>query len=193
LLQQSAAAMSFSRGFKAFRAAAAAELFRWAAEDVQGVRLERIEKMEMWIGRFLEGLVMMSPGFLVDLVGAILALVWWRRHPRVSLLTLLAIGLGVSVAIGGSFLFAWLPAHLILERGWSFEQTIALYPVIGLIRSALGALAFALLLSAIFTDRSSKNRLQSLPTSAGGPEAREPKEVERSEQITAAARPREAR
>jgi hypothetical protein len=43
-----------------------------------------------WIWRFSELLVLMSPGLLVDLGGLVLALVWWRRHPTVSLLTVLA-------------------------------------------------------------------------------------------------------
>jgi hypothetical protein len=137
----------------------------------------------------MELLVVMSPGFLVDVVGIILALVWWRRHPRVSLLTLLAIGLGVSVAIGGSFLLTWLPGHL-EQRGWTFAQTGALYPVIGFIRSAIGAVAFALLLSAVFTDRVRNDRIPGLRTGAGDPEAREPGGTVRPEQIAASDRPR---
>jgi hypothetical protein len=139
--------------------------------------------MGTWVGRFVDSLVVMSPLFVVDLVGVILALVWWRRHPRVSLLTLLAIGLLASAAVGGSFLFAWLPYHL-EQRGWSFGQTSALYPVMALIRSALGAVAYALLLSAIFAGRSSTNRLQRLPTGPGDPEARAAREVERAERST---------
>jgi hypothetical protein len=89
--------------------------------------------MGTWVGVFLQSLVMMSPYFVVDLIGAILALVWWRRHPRVSLLTLLAtIGLALLVGVGGSFVLAWLPDHL-RQRGWKFEQTIALFSVLVLI------------------------------------------------------------
>jgi hypothetical protein len=122
-------------------------------------RPERVQARGTWVERFVESLVLMSPVLVVDLVGVSLALVWWRRHPRVSLLTLLAIGLLVSVAVGGSFVFAWLPDHL-QQRGWKFEEIIVLYPVMALIRNALGAMAYALLLGAIFAGRSSKDRLQ---------------------------------
>src|SRR5262249_31669347 len=59
-------------------------------------RPEGIQARGTWGGRFLDELVLMSPVLAVDLVGVTLALVWWRRHPRISLLTLLAIGLFVS-------------------------------------------------------------------------------------------------
>jgi len=75
------------------------------------------------------------------------------------------------VAIGGAFVFAWLPLHLIEERGWRFEQTTALYVVIGLIRNALAAVAYALLLGAVFTDRARKNRLQTPTAETANPEA----------------------
>src|SRR5262249_12834720 len=126
---------------------------------------------------FLESLVSMSPVLVVDLVGVILALVRWRRHPRVSLLTLLAIGLFVSVGVGGSFVFAWLPDHL-KQRGWTFEEIIVLYPVMNLIGSALGAVAYGLLLGAIFAGRSSKNRFQKPSTGAGDPASPIPMEQE---------------
>jgi MFS family permease len=133
--------------------------------------------MGTWVGRFVDNLVLMSPGLVVDLVGVILALVWWRRHPRVSLLTLLAFGLLASLAVGGSFLFAWLPDHL-EQRGWKFAEIGALYMVIALIRSTLSAVALALLLSAIFAGRSNKDRLQTPSTEAGNPASPIPTEQE---------------
>jgi hypothetical protein len=143
-----------------------------------GLILVSLPPQESWFWRFLKSLVEMSPWFLVDLVGVILALVWWRRHPRVSFLTLLAIGLSVSVAVGGSFLIAWLPDHL-RQSGWTSEKTITLSPLLGLIRNTLGAIAFLLILSAIFTDRSSKNRLQRQTTTTWDAETRESSEAQR--------------
>jgi len=146
--------------------------------------------MGTWVGRFVEGLAVMSPGFLVELVGVILALVWWRRHPRVSLLTVLALGLILLLGVGGLFVFVWLPDHL-RQRGWTFEQTTALLPVIMLARNVLGALAFTPLLFAIFIDRSSKSRLQRLPTGAADAGARQRWEAGGSEHITGTDRPRD--
>jgi hypothetical protein len=42
-----------------------------------------------------------------------------------------------------------------------------------LIRNVFGAIAYTLLLSAVFIDRSSKDRLQMLPTGAADPGTRE--------------------
>jgi hypothetical protein len=126
--------------------------------------------MSIWLGQFLESLLFLSPYLLVDLVAVILALAWRRRHPRASLLTLLAIGLSVSVAIGGSFALAWLPEYLLpdpWERSGGFQQRMALVGVIAMIRNVLGAVAYALLIAAVFCDRSGKSRLQGPPTDSG--------------------------
>jgi hypothetical protein len=101
-------------------------------------------------------------------VAVILALIWWRRHPRVSLLTLLAIGLSVTVSIVGNFLLLWLPVYLIPEpsetNDWRFEERIVLMEWIGIFRNVVGAVALALLIVAVFIDRSGKNRLDRLAT-----------------------------
>jgi hypothetical protein len=135
-----------------------------------------IPDKELWVAAFavfLHHLVMMSPWLVVELVGFILALVWWRRHPRVSLLVLLAIGLGVSASIGYSFLMIWLSCYSI-QRGWRREQTMALNTLIGWSSTSLRAVELFLLLSAVFTDRVRKGRLPGLPPGSGGSEARAP-------------------
>ena len=102
-------------------------------------------------------------------MAVILALVWWRRHPRVSLLTLAAIGLSVLVMLGGNFILAWLPDYLYPNSvehfdQFQFQQRLLLTQLILIIRNVLGAVAYALLLAAVFIDRSRKNRVQGLPT-----------------------------
>jgi hypothetical protein len=144
--------------------------------------------METWVGFFLQGLVMMSPGLVVDLVGIILALVRWRRHPRVSRLALLAYVLAPLVWIGGGFLFAWLPDQLAPREGM-FERRLTLMTVIALIRNVVGIIPAALLMTAVFIDRSSTNRLQGLPTGVTDPVAREGWEADRSEHVATADRP----
>jgi hypothetical protein len=132
-----------------------------------------IQAMEWWVAAFLHNLVMLSPWLLVELVGFIMALVWWRRHPRVSLLVLLAIGLNVSVAIGGSFLTIWL-SYYSIQHDWRYAQRAAWYTVINATRGSLMAAESALLLSAVFTDRVRKGRLPGLPPGSGVSEARGP-------------------
>jgi hypothetical protein len=113
-----------------------------------------------WGSRFLESLLILSPNLLVDLVGIVLALVWWRRRPGVSLLALVAFGIFLVLAVGGSFLFAWLPQYLREARGWSFEQTWALLDALAMMRNSIGGAAVILLLVAIFGGRSPQRSSQ---------------------------------
>jgi hypothetical protein len=144
--------------------------------------------MQIWVEVFLRTLAFISPNLVVELVGIILALVWWRRHPRVSRFVLLAYGLGISVAVGGSFLFAWLPHHLDPGVEWS-ERTHDILTVINLIRNVFFAIGSAFLLTAVFIDRSSTNRLRGLPTGVTDPVARDKWEADRSEHVATADRP----
>jgi lysylphosphatidylglycerol synthetase-like protein (DUF2156 family) len=116
----------------------------------------------------------MFPNLLVDFVGVILALIWWRRHPRVSLLTVCALGLSISVMVAGILVFAWIEYHFLnapieYSDQKSLESAITYhYVVIGtaLIRNVLFAIAVTLMLVAVFIDRSGKTRTQSLGTDA---------------------------
>jgi len=51
--------------------------------------------METWMTPFLHNMLVQLPHIIVEVVGILLALVWWRRHPGVSL----AFVLSVSVLI----------------------------------------------------------------------------------------------
>lgn len=99
-----------------------------------------------WVSQFLEYLFLGSPGLLVELLGLVLASVWWRPHPWTSLLTLVALGLRLASGVGGWFLFAWLSEY----RAW------ALLPGIAMVRSTIGAAGTMLLLVAIFGGRSQR-------------------------------------
>jgi hypothetical protein len=122
--------------------------------------------MFTWLGQFLESLLLISPFFLVYLVAAILALNRWRRHRRVSLLTLFSIGLSVTVALVCCFLLAWLPDILWPYPLGTYDQAlkerVVLNRVIVMISNVLWAVALAMLVAAVFIDRSGKKRLQSL-------------------------------
>jgi hypothetical protein len=144
--------------------------------------------METWVGLFLGSLVVGSPVLVVDLVGIVLALVRWRRHPRVSQFALLAYGLFLVAWVGGSFLFAWLPDHLEPREGM-FERRLTIMTVIGLIRNVFAVIPATLLMTAVFIDRSSTNRLQGLPTGVTDPVTRERWEADRSEHVVPADRP----
>jgi hypothetical protein len=96
---------------------------------------------------------MSSPFLILELVGMGLALAWWRRHPRVSLLVLLGVGWQLLTSTLGTFLFAWLPDYVLDQRGWSFADRMALLHTTSLLLNSLGSAGTTLLLFAIFIDR----------------------------------------
>jgi hypothetical protein len=136
--------------------------------------LQRVPPMATWLGQALADILLMLPNLLVDVVGIILALISWRRHPRVSLLTVCALGLSITVMVVGSLVFAWLQyrfLHPPVESGYSdqkmAESSITYHYVVlatALIRNVLFALAVTLMLVAVFMDRSGKKGARGTPT-----------------------------
>jgi hypothetical protein len=113
-----------------------------------------------WVLYFLESLLVSLPYYCVEVIGGVLALTWWRRQPRVALLTFLGLALLLLTSLMRSFLFAWLPEYLRDVRGWSFSQVLPLYPVLGMFLSILGAAAFLLLVLAVFSGRARADQIQ---------------------------------
>ncbi len=89
------------------------------------------------------------PIILVLLIGFILSLVYWRRHPKVSLLTAIAtVGILASL-LTRTFLNTWLPMTL-YQQGWNTSQVRIVLTTSGVIFSLLSAVFWGLLLTAIF-------------------------------------------
>src|SRR5262249_44744489 len=101
---------------------------------------------------FLTQLLGQIPMLLTYVAGGILALVFWRRYPRPSRFTLLAMILLLLTTLVQSFLFS----YFIQARddfGWSFERYSMILSATGLIGSLIRVAAFVLLLTAVFTGR----------------------------------------
>lgn len=109
--------------------------------------------MEPWLVPFLVQMAYGLPVILVDIVGMILALIWRRRHPRASLFFLLGVVIFLVTNIVSTFLAFWLPHHLEVSRGWSPMQAYMVMPYLYLGRSLIAALAWSLVLVAVFCDR----------------------------------------
>ncbi len=103
----------------------------------------------------LSSLLIQLPLLLVWLVGIILALFFWRQHPRVSLLALIAISLLFVEDIASTFLNMWLPLTL-RNGGLGIGRLNLLLPIIGVGESVVRAIAWGLLLAAIFGWRKAK-------------------------------------
>ncbi len=90
---------------------------------------------------------------LVWLVGAILSILSWQRHPKVSRLTLIAIAIFLVTSLVGTYTSLYLPL-LLRDRGWTNSQLAAVYyPLHSIVVSLIQAVAWGFILAAIFTKR----------------------------------------
>ena len=99
---------------------------------------------------WLSSLLVSIPVLLVWLVGIVLALVFWRRCPTAALLAVIAFALLFVVTLMDSYLsmtFLLVYRH---ERGWSDAQYGTYFAIKSVVASVLRAVAFGLLLPAIF-------------------------------------------
>jgi hypothetical protein len=96
----------------------------------------------------------------------------------VSLLTLLALGMWLLLAVGGTLVFAVLPQFLVDQGGWSYEQVLPLLNVIDLARSTISVAAMILMLAAMFSGRS-RSQVSPRETAENGPSWSGMKSVER--------------
>lgn len=104
--------------------------------------------MEMLASTFMVYLVQ-SPVILVWLIGLVLSLVYWRRHPTVSLVAIIAIMGFLVISLISTYVSTWLPMTL-RERGWSIGQIGIALTARGIISSLVSAVLWGLLLAAIF-------------------------------------------
>ena len=95
----------------------------------------------------LASYLVQGPILLVWLVGFILALVYWRRHPRVSLLTVIALLIFLGETLAGTYLNLWLPLML---TGRGVQAAATVFLIKSILTSLILAIAWALLVAAIF-------------------------------------------
>lgn len=101
---------------------------------------------------FLSQLAIQAPLIVVWLVGMVLALMWWRRAPKVAAVTCAACAIFAVDALIGSFISVALPSMLI-QRGQSPSQLGYAFAAIGIVRSLLHTVLWCGILFAIFSGR----------------------------------------
>ena len=104
-----------------------------------------------WLS-FLLSQITNVPFLIVYCVGIVLALLFWKRHPTVSILCIVAflILLGSQVlAIGTQF---WMTGAA--SREMRSEEIGRFLSLMGIVRAGLGTVAWTLLLTALFGWRS---------------------------------------
>lgn len=97
------------------------------------------------------------PLFLVWLAAGVYALVTWRRHPAVSLLTLAAVAVLIVTGIVGTLAF-WYLLRNRAELMLSASTIGLLMSVLSIARSCLNTVAYVLLFVAVFGWRTSSAR-----------------------------------
>ncbi|MCM3872179.1 MAG: hypothetical protein ND895_15965 [Pyrinomonadaceae bacterium] len=91
------------------------------------------------------------PIILLALVGIVLAIARWKRHPRVSLLT--AIGMGVFLSQSLFFMFVYYFLPRLRDSGWTYDSIGRLYAVAQVCQDFLFAGVIILLVVAAFSQR----------------------------------------
>lgn len=109
----------------------------------------------MEIGYFEYVFARRWPVMLVVLVGVIVALIRWKRHPKVSALTLTGLVLFQLQSLGFASVYYFLP-HL-ARRGWTYTSIGNLSIVLDVCHDIVFSIAIVLLAVAVFTSRHYKS------------------------------------
>ena len=122
----------------------------------------------------LTAIAMTIPMIIVWLIGIVLALSRWRRHPRVSQFALVAFALMIGATVVIRALYLWLPI-VMRNRGWSTSEFGTFSAAIGIVSTLINAAAWAFVICAIFgwRDRGQKENYFPPAPPAYGNEPRE--------------------
>ena len=108
----------------------------------------------------------LTPLFLAWIAGMVLSVVWWQRHPKISLLALLGFA-GLLISLFGNIVLNLWMSRAAFRNGWSSNQITTFYTVKSVITSLLEAGLTAMLIYAIFGWR----RQQARPAAGNDPRA----------------------
>jgi len=86
------------------------------------------------------------------LVGAILSIVYWQRHPKVSRLTLIAIAIFLVESLVSTFFNLYVP-FMSQDRGLTSGPLDWYYSLYNIVASLMKAAAWGFILAAIFGRR----------------------------------------
>ena len=101
---------------------------------------------------YLSLLVQDIPVMLVLLIGMVLAIVFWSRHPGVSRLTLIALLLFLARQLLGPLVSLWLTLNQRPLGGDARGLGFAMLGI-GIVSSVIQAIGYGLLLAAVFAGR----------------------------------------
>ena len=100
----------------------------------------------------LRNVLTQLPSLLTLLICLVIAIVRWKRHPKVSLVAALAFLFLILHGLVFSAAYIWIPRWFLCSG--SYESNPTFFLVFSLITNLLFAIALATLLVAVFIDRS---------------------------------------
>lgn len=98
----------------------------------------------------LGSLLVRLPILLIWLVGVIIAIVRWQRHPRTSLMLVLGLAILTLASLIGVFWEAWLPQG---AARIGVSRIGALASVYGIVQALISAVGWVLVIIAVFSKR----------------------------------------
>lgn len=102
----------------------------------------------------LSGLLTQLPLYIVWIVGIVIALVRWSRHPKVSLLLLIGLLVLLVQSLASGLLLPWLQIAM-MDRGMGGSRIGMLIGVISVVTALIRTAAWGLILVAVFSGRES--------------------------------------
>lgn len=97
-------------------------------------------------------LLQRTPLLLVILVGIVLSMARWKRHPKASLITLIGLGFYLIKVFVFTAINYWIPS-LRESMHWSFAALNNLYTVLHVVNDIGFAVVIVLLVTAAFVNR----------------------------------------
>jgi xanthosine utilization system XapX-like protein len=101
---------------------------------------------------FLLSQIWNVPFLIVYCVGIVFALLFWNRHPAVSILSIVAFLILIGSQVLGIGTQFWMTGAS--TRGMSSQEIGQFLSIIGIVRAVLGTVAWILLITALFGWRS---------------------------------------
>jgi hypothetical protein len=109
-----------------------------------------------YLPSILGAVALQAPVYLIWLGGILLAILTWRKNPRVSLLSVIALALLLLNSILGTVLNSLIP--IMMQRsGMDFRQFGMISLIRGLLQTVIACVAWILVLAAVFGWRKQQN------------------------------------
>jgi len=109
----------------------------------------------------LSNLLIQCPLFIVWSVGIFIALTNMKNYPKISIFTLVALGIFLIETIIFSVANTLIPL-MSYQYGWTTNNIATFYTISGIIRSLINTVCWGLIIAAIFSCRTKEEYMRSV-------------------------------